>query len=42
METYTAKNGLADDWVTSMVEDNSGNIWFGSKNKGIAVLTPGS
>lgn len=37
---FTANNGLASDWVTCILQTKDGNIWFGSKNKGIAVFTP--
>ena len=32
--TYTARDGLSDDQVTSVVQDGAGNIWIGT-NKGL-------
>ncbi len=30
-ETYTAKNGLCDDDIWSVIEDKDGNLWVGSR-----------
>jgi serine phosphatase RsbU (regulator of sigma subunit)/ligand-binding sensor domain-containing protein len=37
LKSVNSKNGLQDDFVTSLFEDNSGNLWL-SLNKGISYL----
>ncbi|NND32043.1 MAG: hypothetical protein HKN76_05580, partial [Saprospiraceae bacterium] len=39
---YTAKDGLIDDYVTSIIEDKQGNIWFGTWGSGVNRLDPGA
>ena len=38
--TYTARDGLSDDQVTSLVEDGAGNIWIGT-SRGLDLLKDG-
>jgi len=38
--TYTARDGLSDDQVTSVVQDGAGNVWIGT-NKGLDHLKDG-
>jgi len=35
---YTTSDGLIDNWVLSLYEDNLGNIWYGSKMWGISMF----
>jgi sugar lactone lactonase YvrE len=35
-QTFTTKDGLADNWVNSILEDSSGNIWFGTLGGGVS------
>jgi len=39
VRSFTAKDGLADDQVVSILEDDSGNLWIGTHN-GISKLNP--
>ncbi len=36
--TYTQKDGLASNLVTTVIVDRSGNIWAGTEDNGISVL----
>lgn len=38
-QTYSITNGLVSNWITSIAEDKSGNIWVGSAS-GIDKLIP--
>ena len=35
-KTYTKKDGLADRYVNAIMEDNDGNIWFGTNAGGVS------
>jgi len=35
---YTTSDGLIDNWILSLYEDNYGNIWCGNKNSGISIF----
>ncbi|SEI56729.1 Two component regulator propeller [Dyadobacter sp. SG02] len=37
-EVYTVANGLSDNFVTTVAEDQQHNIWIGTKNGGLNVL----
>lgn len=38
---YTKENSeLPDDYITALAEDRQGNIWVGTRTKGIAVIDP--
>ena len=37
---FTAKDGLANDNVFSILEDKSGNIWFGTNGGGVSCYNP--
>ncbi len=39
VKNYTVADGLPENIVVSMFEDSKGNIWFGTQNSGVAVLT---
>ena len=34
--TFTREDGLADDWVDSILEDREGVLWFGTKGGGVS------
>ena len=34
--SFTTADGLASNWVTSMAEDGSGNLWFGTLGGGVS------
>ena len=39
VKSYTVAEGLPDNLIISMFEDSKGNVWFGTQNKGVSVLT---
>lgn len=39
VKNYTVADGLPDNLIISMFEDSKGNIWFGTQDKGVSVLT---
>jgi len=38
---YSRYQGLAEGWVTAIVADHAGNVWFGTQGRGLSVLHPG-
>jgi ligand-binding sensor domain-containing protein len=39
-ETFTKKDGLAGNEVMSIAEDNEGNLWFGTGDRGVSRFSP--
>ncbi|TLX71258.1 response regulator [Labilibacter sediminis] len=39
LTTYTNKEGLADDYINSIISDDNGNLWMAT-NSGISTLNP--
>lgn len=39
VKNYTVANGLPDNLIVSMFEDSKGNIWLGTQDKGVSVLS---
>lgn len=39
---YSRYQGLAEGWVTAVVSDRAGNVWFGTQGRGLSVLHPDS
>ena len=37
-QTYTVTDGLADDYVTAILEDSRGNLWFGTNSGGASCF----
>ena len=35
-------NGLPTDWISSLCEDQEGNLWIGSGGNGLIMIRPGS
>ncbi|MBN1251273.1 MAG: SpoIIE family protein phosphatase [Bacteroidales bacterium] len=38
IETYNTKNGLADNWISTITQDSKNQIWIGTWGGGISVL----
>ena len=34
--TYTTADGLADNFVRAFLQDNTGQLWFGTENEGVS------
>lgn len=37
LKTFTVKDGLPDDFLTSLCFDSSDNLWIGTSNNGVAI-----
>jgi ligand-binding sensor domain-containing protein/AraC-like DNA-binding protein len=38
IKTFTMKEGLASNWITSIYQDKGGSMWFGTYGDGICIL----